>query len=82
LTEKQPWPTEIRLRKDRRALYRRFDDGKDYDLAAELLRSSVLGGGAGAQPEQRQTVPGKANVGSARSIRSATTPSASPFQMP
>jgi DUF971 family protein len=63
LSEKQPWPTEIRLRKDRRALLVRFDDGKDYDLAAELLR--VLSPSAevqGHSPEQRQTVPGKANV--------------------
>lgn len=63
MSEKQPWPTEIRLRKDRRALLVRFDDGKDYDLGAELLR--VLSPSAevqGHSPEQRQTVPGKANV--------------------
>jgi DUF971 family protein len=63
LSEKQPWPTEIRLRKDRRALLVRFDDGKHYDLAAELLR--VLSPSAevqGHSPEQRQTVPGKADV--------------------
>ena len=63
MSEKQPWPTEIRLRKDRRALLVRFDDGKHYDLAAELLR--VLSPSAevqGHSPEQRQTVPGKADV--------------------
>ena len=63
MSEKQPWPTEIRLRKDRRALLVGFDDGKHYDLAAELLR--VLSPSAevqGHSPEQRQTVPGKADV--------------------
>jgi DUF971 family protein len=63
LSEKQPWPTEIRLRKDRKALLVRFDDAKDYDLSAELLR--VLSPSAevqGHSPEQRQTVPGKANI--------------------
>ena len=63
MSEKQPWPTEIRLRKERTALLVRFDDGKDYDLSAELLR--VLSPSAevqGHSPEQRQTVPGKAKV--------------------
>ncbi len=63
MAEKQPWPTEIRLRKDRRAVVVRFDDGRDYDLAAEYLR--VLSPSAevqGHSPEQRQTVPGKADV--------------------
>lgn len=61
--EKRPWPTELRLRKDRRALRVRFDDGVDHELAAELLR--VLSPSAevqGHSPEQRQTVPGKSDV--------------------
>ncbi len=63
MSENQPWPTEIRLRKDRRGLLVRFNDGGDYELAAELLR--VLSPSAEVQghgPGQRQTVPGKANV--------------------
>jgi len=63
LSSNQPWPTEIRLRKDRRGLLVRFDDGSDYELAAELLR--VLSPSAevqGHSPEQRQTVPNKASV--------------------
>ena len=63
MSEKQPWPTEIRLRKNRTALLVRFDDGKEYDLSTELLR--VLSPSAevqGHSPEQRQTVPGKAKV--------------------
>jgi DUF971 family protein len=61
--EKRPWPTEIRLSKDRRALRVRFDDGVDHELPAELLR--VLSPSAevqGHSAEQRQTVPGKIDV--------------------
>jgi DUF971 family protein len=63
LSDKQPWPTEIRLRKERKALLVRFNDGRDYELSAEFLR--VLSPSAevqGHSPEQRQTVPGKADV--------------------
>lgn len=61
--EKRPWPTELRLSKDRRALRVRFDDGVDHELPAELLR--VLSPSAevqGHSAEQRQTVPGKSDV--------------------
>ena len=57
------WPTEIRLKKDRRSLAVRFDDGAAYDLPAEYLR--VLSPSAevqGHSPAQRQTVPGKIDV--------------------
>lgn len=60
---KAPWPTEIRLKKDRRALAMRFDDGVEHELPAEMLR--VLSPSAevqGHSPEQRQTVGGKRNV--------------------
>ena len=58
-----PWPTEIKLSRDRRALTVRFDDGVDHVLPAEYLR--VLSPSAevqGHNPEQRKTVPGKKNV--------------------
>ncbi|MEX0852824.1 MAG: DUF971 domain-containing protein [Bauldia sp.] len=58
-----PWPTEIRLRKDRKALVVRFDDGVEYALPAEYMR--VLSPSAevqGHSPEQRKTVPGKKKV--------------------
>ncbi len=58
-----PWPTEIRLKKDRRVLAVTFDDGVAYELPAEMLR--VLSPSAevqGHSPEQRVTVPGKQNV--------------------
>ncbi|HEX2256410.1 MAG TPA: DUF971 domain-containing protein [Afifellaceae bacterium] len=60
----QPWPTEIRLKKDRRALVVSFDTGESYELAAEYLRvASPSAEVQGHSPEQRQTVPGKSNVG-------------------
>jgi DUF971 family protein len=62
-TDRSPWPTEIRLRQDRKTLGVRFDDGVAHELPAEMLR--VLSPSAevqGHSPEQRQTVPGKRNV--------------------
>lgn len=58
-----PWPTELRLAKDKRALTVTFDDGKAFAFPAEFLR--VVSPSAevqGHSPEQRQTVPGKRNV--------------------
>ena len=62
--EAQPWPTELKLSKDRRHLTVAFDDGLRFELPAELLR--VLSPSAevqGHSPEQRVTVAGKKNVG-------------------
>jgi DUF971 family protein len=59
----QPWPTEIRLKKDRKALVVSFDTGESYELPAEYLRvASPSAEVQGHSPEQRQTVPGKKNV--------------------
>lgn len=61
--DKKPWPTEIRLQKDRRGLVVRFDDGTDFQLPAEFLR--VLSPSAevqGHSRDQRVTVPGKIDV--------------------
>ena len=58
-----PWPTEIRVSKDRRTLSVIFDTGAAYDLPAETLR--VLSPSAEVQghgPGQKITVPGKLNV--------------------
>lgn len=63
MTDASPWPTEIRLKRDRRTLAVTFDDGVAQELAAEMLR--VLSPSAevqGHSPEQRKTVGGKANV--------------------
>jgi DUF971 family protein len=59
----RPWPSELRLAKDRKALTVTFDSGESYALQAELLR--VMSPSAEVQghaPEERKTVPGKRNV--------------------
>ncbi len=57
------WPTEIRLRKDRRTLAIAFDDGSSYDLPAEYLRvKSPSAEVQGHSPDQRKTVGGKKDV--------------------
>ena len=59
----QPWPTELRLHKDRKTLAVRFDSGEHYDLAAEYLRvKSPSAEVQGHSAEERKTVPGKRNV--------------------
>jgi DUF971 family protein len=58
-----PWPTEVRLSKDRRTLSIVFDDGAAYELPAELLR--VMSPSAevqGHSEAERKTVGGKRNV--------------------
>jgi DUF971 family protein len=62
-----PWPTELRLDKDKRVLTVTFDDGQSFALPAELLR--VLSPSAevqGHSENQRVTVAGKKNVGIVR----------------
>jgi DUF971 family protein len=61
--EKRPWPSEIRLGRDRKSLTTQFDDATEFVLAAEYLR--VLSPSAevqGHSREQRVTVPGKIDV--------------------
>ena len=61
------WPTELRLDKDKRVLTVSFEDGKSFELPAELLR--VLSPSAevqGHSEAQRVTVAGKKNVAIAR----------------
>ena len=62
-----PWPSELRLDKDRRVLTVTFDDGQSFTLPAELLR--VLSPSAevqGHSEAQRVTVAGKKAVGIVR----------------
>jgi DUF971 family protein len=62
-TSARPWPTELRLRKDRKALTITFDNGERYDLAAEYLRvRSPSAEVQGHSPDERKTVAGKMNV--------------------
>lgn len=63
MPELQAWPTELRLRKDRRTLSVTFDGGESYDLAAEYLRvKSPSAEVQGHSAEERKTVPGKRDV--------------------
>src|SRR3954447_3940963 len=64
MTDKpSPWPTELRLRKDRRTLTVTFDNGESFDLAAEYLRvRSPSAEVQGHSPAERKTVGGKRNV--------------------
>ena len=58
-----PWPTELRLRKDRKTLTVAFDGGDRFDLAAEYLRvRSPSAEVQGHSPSERRTVAGKENV--------------------
>ena len=58
-----PWPTELRLHKDRKTLTVAFDDGERFDLAAEYLRvHSPSAEVQGHSPSERRTVGGKQNV--------------------
>lgn len=59
----KPWPTEIRVSKDKSVLAVTFDSGTAFNHAAEMLR--VLSPSAevqGHSPEQRVTVPNKRHV--------------------
>jgi DUF971 family protein len=58
-----PWPTELRLRKDRKVLSVTFDSGESFDLAAEYLRvRSPSAEVQGHSPSERRTVSGKQDV--------------------
>jgi DUF971 family protein len=58
-----PWPSELRLQKDRKTLVVTFDDGQSYGLAAEYLRvRSPSAEVQGHSPAERRTVAGKRDV--------------------
>lgn len=63
MAKSDPWPTELKVDKNRRLLTVAFDDGASFALPAELLR--VMSPSAevqGHSPEERVTVPGKKAV--------------------
>ena len=63
MVENDPWPTELKVDKDRGLLTVAFEDGASFALPAELLR--VMSPSAevqGHSPEERVTVPGKKAV--------------------
>jgi DUF971 family protein len=62
--EPRPWPTELRLAKDRRSLTIAFEDGTAFTLPAEYLRvESPSAEVQGHNPDERITVAGKREVG-------------------
>jgi len=59
----EPWPTEIRLKKDRKVLQVSFASGESYEFSAEYLRVCAPSADVqGHTPDQKKTVPGKRNV--------------------
>jgi DUF971 family protein len=63
LASNNPWPTELRLRKDRRILVISFDDGESYELSAEYLRvRSPSAEVQGHSPSERRIIAGKRDV--------------------
>ena len=59
----KPWPTELRLRKDRTALIVLFDTGEHFVLPAEILRvRSPSAEVQGHSPAERKLVAGKRSV--------------------
>ncbi len=58
-----PWPTELRLHKDRKTLAVAFDNGDGFELPAEYLRvRSPSAEVQGHSPAERRTVGGKRDV--------------------
>jgi DUF971 family protein len=58
-----PWPTELRLHKDRKAITVAFDTGPSFELPAEYLRvRSPSAEVQGHSPSERRTVAGKRDV--------------------
>jgi DUF971 family protein len=63
MTTDKPWPTELRLHKDRTTLTVTFESGERYALSAEYLRvRSPSAEVQGYSPQERKTVPGKKYV--------------------
>ena len=58
-----PWPTELRLGKDKTTLVVAFDNGESFEFPAEFLRvHSPSAEVQGHSPEERQTVGGKRDI--------------------
>jgi len=58
------WPTEIRYKKDEKALEVDFDDGAKFRLPAELLRvESPSAEVQGHGPDQKKLIAGRRHVG-------------------
>ncbi len=63
MARKSAWPTELRLRQDRKILAISFDGGESYELSAEYLRvRSPSAEVQGHSPAERRIVAGKRDV--------------------
>jgi DUF971 family protein len=63
MARKSAWPTELRLRPDRKILAICFDGGESYELSAEYLRvRSPSAEVQGHSPAERRIVAGKRDV--------------------
>src|SRR5438094_6011837 len=63
MTDAAPWPTQLRLHKDRKTLTIAFDNGETFDLSAEYLRvQSPSAEVQGHSPDERKTVGGKKDI--------------------
>ena len=63
MTTKSAWPSELRLRKDRKILVISFDNDESYQLSAEYLRvRSPSAEVQGHSPAERRVVGGKRDV--------------------
>ncbi len=63
MSDSKLWPSELRVSPDRKTLTVSFEGGSSHSFSAEILR--VMSPSAevqGHSPEQRVTVPNKANV--------------------
>lgn len=63
MSDSKLWPSELRVSSDKKILTVLFEGGASYSFSAEMLR--VMSPSAevqGHSPEQRVTVPNKANV--------------------
>jgi DUF971 family protein len=59
----RPWPTELRLSKDKKTLSVTFEGGATFNLPAEYLRvTSPSAEVQGHSPHERKTVSGKRDV--------------------
>ncbi len=64
MSESKPWPLEIRLKSEEKALEIDFDDGTSVRLPAELLRvESPSAEVQGHDPSQKSLVSGRRHVG-------------------
>lgn len=63
MSDEEPWPAEIRLLADRRALVVTLEDGSRHEVAAELLRVSTPSAERkGHSPAEEKVIGGKRNV--------------------